>query len=136
VNRYLLDTNVISELRKPRPHGAVAAWFASVEEETLFLSALTLGELQAGIEKTRHQYPRKATELENWVDWLPSSYQVLSMDTVCFREWARIMNGKPQELLEDAMIAATARVYRLVVVTRNEKHFNQFDVKSFNPFKD
>jgi toxin FitB len=136
VNRYVLDTNVISELRKTRPHGAVAAWFDSVEEDRLFLSALTLGELQAGIEKTRHQDPSKATELENWVDWLPSSYQVLPMDTLCFREWARIMDGKPHELLEDAMIAATARVHGLIVATRNEKHFNQFDVKSFNPFKE
>jgi toxin FitB len=136
VNRYVLDANVISELRKTRPHGAVAAWFDSVEEDRLFLSALTLGELQAGIEKTRHQDPSKATELENWVDWLPSSYQVLPMDTPCFREWARIMDGKPHELLEDAMIAATARVHGLIVATRSERHFKQFDVRSFNPFKD
>ena len=135
MNQYLLDTNVISELRKVRPHGAVAAWLGAAEEANLFLSAVTLGEIQAGIERTRRQDPGKASELERWVDGLPASYQVLPMDTPCFREWARIMEGKPPDLLEDAMIAATARVHRLIVATRNERDFKQFDVRTFNPFK-
>jgi predicted nucleic acid-binding protein len=135
VNRYLLDTNVISEMRKPRPHGAVAAWFNAVEERVLFLSSVTLGELQAGIEGTRRHDAPKADELERWVDNLPASYQVLSMDVPCFREWARIMHGKPPNLLEDAMIAATARVHSLIVATRNERDFQQLDVRTFNPFK-
>jgi predicted nucleic acid-binding protein len=135
VNHYLLDTNVISELRKLRPHGAVAAWFNNVEEARLFLSAVTLGVLQAGIERTRRQDPSKASELESWVDRLPASYQVLPMDTQCFREWARIMNNKPPDLMEDAMIAATARVHRLIVATRNERDFRQFELQTFNPFK-
>jgi len=135
VNRYLLDTNVISELRKARPHGAVLAWFNTTKEAGLFLSALTMGELQAGIERTRRQDPAKASELELWIDSLPSSYQVLPMDTPCFREWARIMDGKPADLLEDAMIAATARVHHLIVATRNERDFKQLDVRTFNPFK-
>jgi toxin FitB len=135
VNRYLLDTNVISEMRKPRPHGAVAAWFNAVEERMLFLSSLTLGELQAGIERTRRHDAPKADELERWVDNLPASYQVLFMDVPCFREWARIMDGKPPNLLEDAMIAATARVHSLIVATRNERDFQQLGVRTFNPFK-
>jgi toxin FitB len=135
VNRYLLDTNVISEMRKPRPHGAVAAWFNAVEERMLFLSSVTLGELQAGIERTRRRDGPKADELERWVDNLPASYQVLSMDVPCFREWARIMDGKPPNLLEDAMIAATARVHSLIVATRNERDFQQLGVRTFNPFK-
>ena len=135
MNQYLLDTNVISELRKIRPHGAVAAWFSAMEEGRLFVSAVTLGELQAGIERTRRQDPSKASELERWADWLPASYQVLPMDTACFREWARIMDNKPPDLLEDAMIAATARVHRLIVATRNERDFKQLEVRTFNPFK-
>ncbi len=135
MNQYLLDTNVISELRKTRPHGAVVAWFSAMGEEKLFLSAVTLGELQAGIELTRHQDPAKANELERWLDGLPTSYQVLPMDTACFREWGRIMEKKPSELLQDAMIAATARVHRLIVATRNERDFKQLEVRTFNPFK-
>jgi toxin FitB len=135
VNKYLLDTNVVSELRKLRPHGAVVAWFSDLEEEQLFVSAVTLGELQSGIERTRHQDPSKANEIELWVDQLAASYQVLPMDTPCFREWGRIIDRKPDGLLEDAMIAATARVHRLIVATRNERDFAQFDVRILNPFK-
>ncbi len=135
MNQYLLDTNVISELRKTRPHGAVVAWISAMEERRLVLSAVTLGELQAGIERARHQDPAKASEIEHWIDRLPASYQVLPMDTACFREWGRIMDKKPPELLQDAMIAATARVHRLIVATRNERHFSQLDVRTFNPFK-
>ena len=135
MNKYLLDTNVVSELRRPRPHGAVVAWISDQEEEQLFLSAVTLGELQSGIERTRRQDSSKANEIELWVDQLAASYQVLPMDTPCFREWGRIIDRKPDGLLEDAMIAATARVHRLIVATRNERDFAQFDVRILNPFK-
>lgn len=135
MNRYLVDTNVVSELRKPRPHGAVVAWLGDQEEERLFLSAVTMGELQAGIERTRHQDPAKAGEIERWADQLAASYQVLPMDTPCFREWGRIMDRKPDHPLEDAMIAATARVHRLIVATRNERDFVHLDVEILNPFK-
>ena len=135
MNKYLLDTNVVSELRKARPHGGVVAWLSDQEEEQLFLSAVTIGELQAGIEPTRRQDPSKASEIEFWVDRLAASYQVLPMDTLCFREWGRIMDRKPDRLLEDAMIAATARVHHLIVATRNEGDFRQLDVRIVNPFK-
>jgi toxin FitB len=135
VNQYLLDTNVISELRKVRPHGAVVTWFNATSEEKLFLSAVTLGEIQAGIERTRRQDAAKASEMERWLEDLPASFQVLPMDMACFREWGRIMDRKPLELLEDAMIAATARVHRLIVATRNERDFKLLDVRTFNPFK-
>jgi toxin FitB len=134
MNQYLLHTNVVSELRKPRPHGAVVAWLSDQEEEQLFLSAVTMGELQAGIERARRQDPLKAKEIELWLDQLAGSYQILPMDTPCFREWGRIMERKPDKLLEDAMIAATARVHRLIVATRNERDFKQLDVRIFNPF--
>src|SRR5215469_3558232 len=132
VNRYLLDTNVVSELRKPRPHGRVVAWLKRQEEEQLFVSAVTIGELQAGIERTRRQDPAKAGDIEFWVGQLAASYQILPMDASCFREWGRIIDRKPDELLEDAMIAATARVHHLIVATRNEGDFKRLDVRIFN----
>jgi toxin FitB len=69
------------------------------------------------------------------VDQLAASYRILPMDTPRFREWGRIMDRKPDQLLEDAMIAATARVHRLIVATRNERDLGQLDVRILNPFK-
>jgi len=135
VNKFLLDSNVVSELRKPRPHGAVLAWLNDKQDEQLFLSAVTLGEVQAGIERTRRQDPAKANEIELWLDRLADSYQILPMDTPCFREWGRLMDQKPDQLLEDGMVAATARIHGLTVVTRKERDFRQFDVRILNPFK-
>lgn len=135
MNRYLLDTNVVSEVRKRRPHGAVVAWLRGLREDQMFLSAVTMGEFQAGIELTRAQDESKASEIEKWVDQLASSHQILPMDTSCCREWARLMHGKSHRLIEDGMIAATARVHDLIVATRNEHDFAAFDVRVLNPFK-
>ena len=131
---YLLDTNVISELRKPRPHGAVVRWIEQVADHDLHLSAVTLAEIQAGIEITRGQDPAKAAELEQWADQLAQTVSILSMDTACFRRWARLMHGKTDALYEDAMIAATALEHRLMVVTRNVRDFAGFDVPLLDPF--
>ena len=131
---YLLDTNVVSELRKPRPHGAVLQWLRSVEDDELFLSAVTLGEIQAGIEATRDQDEAKASEIEAWLDLVAASYNVVAMDGVTFRTWARLMHRRSDTLYEDAMIAATARVHKLTVVTRNVADFAAFGVALLNPF--
>jgi toxin FitB len=135
MNRYLLDTNIVSELRKPRPHGGVVAWLNQQDDEQLLLSAVTMGELQAGIERIRRQDSVKAAEIESWAEQVADSYQILPMDTACFREWGRLMDRKPDELLEDAMIAATARVHGLIVATRNEADFKRLDIEILNPFK-
>jgi predicted nucleic acid-binding protein len=135
LNRFLLDTNVVSELRKPRPHGAVLSWISELQADQIYLSAVTIGELQTGVQLTRRQNPEKADEIELWVDQLAESSQVLPMDASCFREWARLMNGKTEHLLEDAMIAATARIHNLTVATRNEKDFKPLGVRVLNPFK-
>lgn len=131
---YLLDTNVVSELRKPRPHGAVVAWLQSTAEGDLHLSAVTLGEIQAGIELTREQDAAKASEIEAWLDLVAASYNILPIDGKTFRAWARMMHRKPGTLYEDAMIAATATVHKLTVVTRNVTDFSGFDVSLLNPF--
>jgi predicted nucleic acid-binding protein len=131
---YLLDTNVISELRRPKPHGAVIAWLHSVGSDDLFIPAVAIGEMQAGVERTRLQAPQKAAEIEGFIDKVLSSYAVLPLDAVVFREWARLIHGKSRDLTEDAMIAATARIHRLVVVTRNVRDFEPFDVQVLDPF--
>lgn len=132
---YLLDTNVVSELRRPRPHGGVLAWIADVPAERLFVSAVTIGEIQAGIEMTREQDDAKAEELEVWLDKVLASYGVLPMDAPAFRQWARLMHGRSGAISEDAMIAATAFVHRLMVVTRNVSDFSQLGVELHNPFE-
>lgn len=131
---YLLDTNVVSELRRSNPHKAVLSWIADVPADQLFLSAVTVGEIQAGIELTREQDSTKAEELETWLNKVLDSYGVLPMDAAAFREWARLKHRKSNTLIEDAMIAATAKAHRLTVVTRNGRDFRQFGVNVLNPF--
>jgi predicted nucleic acid-binding protein len=135
VTRFLLDTNVISELRKIRPHGAVVAWLETLQIGQIFLSAVTLGELQAGVELTRRQDAAKASEIEAWLNDVEMSYAFVSMDPACFRQWFRLMAGNPDSLREDAMIAATATVHGFVVATRDEKDFKHLGVEIINPFK-
>lgn len=131
---YLLDTNVVSELRKPKPHGGVTAWLKAVDDTKLYLSAVTLGEIQAGLEITREQDAAKAAETEAWLELVASSYNVLPMDAVVFRRCARLMHRTSDMPYEDAMIAATADVHGLTVVTRNLADFKSFGVSLLNPF--
>lgn len=132
---FLLDTNVISELRKRKPHGGVAEWFARVSADSIQIPAVVIAELQDGAEITREQDPNKAKEIERWIDRIMLTFVVIPMDGAMFREWARLMVNKSDDLAGDGMIAATARVLRLVVVTRNIKHFRPFNVEVLNPFE-
>lgn len=133
---YLLDTNIVSELRKIRPHGAVLAWLESIAEDDLHLSAVTLGEIQAGIEITREQDAEKAATIEAWADQVANTYNILAMDAATFRLWATLMHRQSDTVYEDAMIAATALRYKLTVVTRNVRDFERFNVPILNPFND
>lgn len=132
---FLLDTNVISEFRKPRPHGGVVAWIAAANDADLNVSAVTFGEIQKGIERTRMQDADKAARIERWSDKVADTYNVLPMTAEIFRLWAKLMHKQSDTVNEDAMIAATAIVNKLTVVTRNVNDFERFGVKIINPFE-
>ena len=132
---FLLDTNIVSESRKPKPHGGVMKWLAAQEASALYISAMTIGELQRGIELTRMQDVTRARDIEVWLEQVMTSGQVLAMDAAVCREWARLMHGRSSTLAEDAFIAATAAVHRLTVATRNVRDFKSLGVKSVNPFE-
>ncbi|MBY6243940.1 type II toxin-antitoxin system VapC family toxin [Methylosinus sp. Sm6] len=131
---YLLDTNVVSELRRAKPHGAVLAWLESVPDSSLRLSALTLGEIQAGVEKLRSRNREKAEEIENWADQIEQTFAVVPVDAKIFRLHARWMHARPDHCYEGALIAATAKIHDLTVVTRNAKDFARYDIALLDPF--
>jgi predicted nucleic acid-binding protein len=132
---YILDTNVVSELRRERPHGAVLSWLNHQQNSQIFVSAVTIGEIQAGLEITKLNNPLRAAELEDWLNDIVENFKILPMGTSEFRVFARLMAQKSKILDNDAMIAATAIIRKFIVVTRNEKDFAQFNVPILNPFK-
>ena len=117
---FLLDTNVVSELRRSRPHGGVVAWIESVDDAELYLASVTIGEIQAGIELSRDQ--------------VCNTFNILTMDGPAFRRWAQLMHRQSDTLYENAMIAAIAKLHQLTVVTRNVGDFSHFAVPLLNPF--
>ena len=131
---YLLDTNVVSELRRPSPHGAVLDWISRVSADQLYISAVTVGEIQAGIEVTRQQDAPRADQLEAWLDRLLLTHEVLAVDAPAFRIWAKLMHHQSDTLMQDALIAAVAIVHRLTVVTRNVRDFQHLGIPTLNPF--
>jgi predicted nucleic acid-binding protein len=110
-------------------------WLERVPDDALFLSVVTLGELQAGVEITRERDPDKAREIETWIDQVAGAYNVLPMDARTFRVWGRLLHRKPDDLVEDGMIAATAIIYNLTVATRNVGDFRRLGVATFDPFR-
>jgi hypothetical protein len=131
---FLVDTNVVSEVRKPRPNPLVISWLRGVSDRDLFLSAVTIGELQAGVEKLRQTNQDAAAEIEEWVDQVAAVWNILPMDAKTFRLWAVLMRDQPGTLIADAMIAATAQLHRLTVVTRNVRDFDRLGVPALDPF--
>jgi len=111
------------------------AWLRNAAEADLHIAAVTIGDLQAGVELTREQDPERAAEIEAWLGRVADSYNVLPMDARTFRAWARLMHRRSRALLEDAMIAATAEVHGLIVATRNVRDFHGLGVKTLNPFR-
>ena len=133
---YLIDTNVLSELRKrERAHPLVVDWFQRRKSQEVFLSVLTLGELRRGVERLHRRDPKTAHVISTWVDRIPDRFQdrILDVDQAVTEQWGRlgVLDSLPDV---DGLIAATALVHDLVVVTRNVKHIAPTGVRHVNPF--
>lgn len=131
----LLDTVVLSELRKPQPLAAVAQWLSRQRDSELFLSVVSLGEIERGIEKKRATDPDFARSLERWLDDLLRLYgdRILPVTPVIARRWG-ILSARLGHDGADLLIAATAITHGLQVATRNLKHFAPTGVRLVNPF--
>lgn len=133
---YLVDTDVISELRKgERADASVVSWFARLADDDVYISVLTLGEIRRGIEGIRHRDPEAAGALDSWLGRVSDAHRdrILGVDRATAEEWGRI--GVPDPLpVIDGLIAATARVKGLTVATGNSDDFARAGVSFVNPF--
>lgn len=133
---FLLDTVTISELRKRRPSPLVVQWISQQSEEDLFLNVITVGEIQRGIAVKRKDDPEFAAELGAWLDALLTIYgdRILPLSAPIARRWGEL-SAATGNASADLLIAATAQHHRLIVVTRNTRHFEPLGVSVLNPFE-
>lgn len=133
---FLLDTNIVSELRRPRAHAGLIGWFDAQSARSLFLSIVTAGEIRQGIEQLRRHDARQANLLDRWLNGLTQFYEdrLLYVDGPVADEWGRIRARRSVPVM-DGFIAATARVHKLTLVTRNVRDFANLGVTLLNPFE-
>lgn len=133
---YLLDTNVVSEPRRPVPDARVAAWFEEVDADALFVSVLSLGEARVGIERLRRRRDhRQAEALEAWVAQVKSDFanRVLAVSAAIADRWGRLNAGRPLPIL-DGLLAATAIEHGLTLVTRDTGPLDGIGVSLLDPW--
>jgi predicted nucleic acid-binding protein len=132
---YLLDTCIVSELRKPGINPGVSAWISSINANEVFLSVLTIGEIRSGIELHRLRNPAGAGNLERWLLGLETHYaeRILPITAKVADRWGRLSPSQPLPAV-DGMIAATGLEFQLIVVTRNVSDFQRSGVSTLNPF--
>lgn len=133
---YLLDTNVISEIAKSTPHPVVAAWYAQSNENDLYLSVVTLGEIRKGVELKRRSDRNRAAALDRMLTRLQTEYasRLLPVDRVVAEEWGRLAALDAHHPI-DRLLAATAKVDGMTLVTRNVRHVAAFPLSVMNPFE-
>jgi predicted nucleic acid-binding protein len=134
---YLIDANIISEVRKGDrcdPH--VSAWYASIADEDLYLSTLVLGEIRKGIELARAKDPDKSSALERWLHQVEVAFdgRVLGIDNAISDRWGRMSAIRPIPVV-DGLLAATAMINGLTLVTRNDRDIVDLGAKVLNPFR-
>jgi toxin FitB len=134
---YLLDTCIVSELRKPLANPGVSSWVSSVRSDEVYLSVLTIGEIRTGIEQHRHKNPSGAGNLERWLLGLETHYaeRILPITIRVADRWGRLSPSLPLPAI-DGLIAATGLEHQLTVVTRNVADFQRSGVNTLNPFSE
>ena len=135
--KFLLDTNILSELRKAeRCDFNVLSWFKSVESTQLFTSVLVIGEIRRGIENIRRRDAQSAYHLECWLENVQSNFQerILPIDERIAETWGYLNAIRPLPVI-DGLLAATAKTYDLILVTRNIKDIQNINVQCINPFE-
>ena len=136
MNGWLLDTNVLSELRKAkRCDVGVRRWFEETAAEELFISVLVLGEIRQGIERIRLRDSVQARALEKWLLWIATEFhdRLLPVDEKVADQWGRLGLQQPVPVL-DSFLAATALVHGLTMISRDEEGFRNSGVPVINPF--
>ncbi len=134
---YLIDTNVISEVRKgAQCNSHVAAWYASINDAELYLSVLVLGEIRKGIERARPKLPAQAKALQDWLSAVTQAFgdRILPIDQAIADEWGRMSAKRPVSTI-DALLAATAKVNGMTLVTRNVADVADLGANILNPFE-
>ena len=133
---FLLDTNVVSELRKRRADPSVVAWFRRHRRDDLYLSVLTVGELRCGVERVRRRGPASVGALDGWVKRILDEFsdRIISIDRGIAKRWGELGVPDPVPAV-DGLIAATALEKDLIVVTGDDRHFSRLGVRHLNPFE-
>ena len=134
---YLIDTNIISEVRKgARCDAHVSAWYASIADEDLYLSALVLGEIRKGVELARPRDAGRAAALERWLREIEVAFdgRVLGIDNAVSDQWGRMSAIRPIPVI-DGLLAATALINGLTLVTRNDRDMAGLGASVLNPFR-
>lgn len=134
---YLIDTNIISEIRKGgRCNPNVARWYKRISDHSLYLSVLVLGEIRKGVERMRGKDPVQSMALENWLLAVTDAFgdRILTVDHAVADEWGRLNAGRPVPVI-DCLLAATSRVHRMTLVTRNTADLAGLGVDLLDPFE-
>ncbi|HJD65274.1 MAG TPA: type II toxin-antitoxin system VapC family toxin [Rickettsia endosymbiont of Diachasma alloeum] len=133
--KYLLDTNIISEIQKKKPNPQVVSWLSIIHTSQLHISCITIGEIRKGISKLAKKDKAVSLKLEKWLEGIIIDYdkRILDIDREICEEWGELMSIDGTNPI-NTLIAAQAKQHNMILVTRNTKHYNMFNIKIFDPF--